>query len=419
MLRRSRSRSNPAWIRAAAPGRPGPLGDWASQPSPGVRQHHVGRARVGPFQVFAHLMTQKALEAATVQVGDSDRETQGRFTWDEREPANSLPETGPGSGQMERKNRAPGLGRDGRGPGRGRPADPPVGPPGPVPRRAGGGVGALEAAPRRGPGDRLDPPGPPAGPGPVPARGGLRRLLPVGGGGPLAGALKREMVADLLSRQLPGCPGLALAGGAPEAPAGTGSSCTGTAGSWASTAGTATRWCRWPAAPRPPSPVRAIPRLKEALEARVLSPRSQRWELATGTPAGDVFAVAERPGLAAGAGRLARHHRSGQPQLGPPCSGTGRRLLPGLPRLGLVRLRRDPGALEPPRRHPVRPLWRGGFLLRPAGRPIPPADPGGERRSGRGMGPRQPGGAGPGSALPGRGRPGIGWFRPAWAPPTT
>jgi 23S rRNA (uracil1939-C5)-methyltransferase len=46
-----------------------------------------------------------------------------------------------------------------------------------------------------------------------------------------------------------------------------------------------------PAAAEPLS--RAIPRLKEALEARVLSPRSQRWELATGTPAGDVFAVAE------------------------------------------------------------------------------------------------------------------------------
>jgi 23S rRNA (uracil1939-C5)-methyltransferase len=46
-----------------------------------------------------------------------------------------------------------------------------------------------------------------------------------------------------------------------------------------------------PAAAEPLS--RAIPRLQEALEARILSPRSQRWELATGTPAGQVWAVAE------------------------------------------------------------------------------------------------------------------------------
>jgi 23S rRNA (uracil1939-C5)-methyltransferase len=46
-----------------------------------------------------------------------------------------------------------------------------------------------------------------------------------------------------------------------------------------------------PAAADPLS--RAIPRLREALEARVLSPRSQRWELSTGTPAGEVHAVAE------------------------------------------------------------------------------------------------------------------------------
>ena len=37
----------------------------------------------------------------------------------------------------------------------------------------------------------------------------------------------------------------------------------------------------------------AIPRLAEALEARVLPGRPQRWELATGSPAGDVRATAE------------------------------------------------------------------------------------------------------------------------------
>ncbi|MBI4911689.1 MAG: class I SAM-dependent RNA methyltransferase [Acidobacteria bacterium] len=46
-----------------------------------------------------------------------------------------------------------------------------------------------------------------------------------------------------------------------------------------------------PAASDPLS--RAIPRLAEALEARVLPPRPQRWELATGTPSGEVAATAE------------------------------------------------------------------------------------------------------------------------------
>jgi 23S rRNA (uracil1939-C5)-methyltransferase len=111
--------------------------------------------------------------------------------------------------------------------------------------------------------------------------------------GPLAGALKREMVADLLSRQLPDAPPWR----------------------WLEAPDSARRHriqLHWngrelgfhrrdshslvpvggcPAAAEPLS--RAIPRLKEALEARVLSPKSQRWELATGTPAGDVFAVAE------------------------------------------------------------------------------------------------------------------------------
>ncbi|MDR3671214.1 MAG: hypothetical protein P4L36_10230 [Holophaga sp.] len=111
--------------------------------------------------------------------------------------------------------------------------------------------------------------------------------------GPLAGSLKREMVTDLLARQLP------------EAPA----------WRWLEAPETARRHriqLHWngrelgfhqrnshsvvpvtgcPAAAEPLS--RAIPRLQEALEARVLSPKSQRWELATGTPAGEVLAVAE------------------------------------------------------------------------------------------------------------------------------
>jgi 23S rRNA (uracil1939-C5)-methyltransferase len=111
--------------------------------------------------------------------------------------------------------------------------------------------------------------------------------------GPLAGTLKREMVTDLLARQLP------------EAPA----------WRWLEAPETARRHriqLHWngrelgfhrrnshsvvpvsgcPAAAEALS--RAIARLREALEAHVLSPKSQRWELATGSPAGEVFAVAE------------------------------------------------------------------------------------------------------------------------------
>jgi 23S rRNA (uracil1939-C5)-methyltransferase len=111
--------------------------------------------------------------------------------------------------------------------------------------------------------------------------------------GALAGELKRQMVQDLLTRQLP------------DAPA------------W--------RWLPAPAGARRhriqlhwdgrrlgfhrrqshalvpvgacpaavPALSDAIPRLAEALEARVLPTRAQRWELGTGTPAGEVFAGAE------------------------------------------------------------------------------------------------------------------------------
>jgi 23S rRNA (uracil1939-C5)-methyltransferase len=111
--------------------------------------------------------------------------------------------------------------------------------------------------------------------------------------GALAGTLKREMVTDLLARQLPGAPVWRWL----EAPAG------------ARRHRIQLHWngrelgfhrrnshsvvpvdgC--PAAAEALS--RAVPRLRDALEGRVLSPRSQRWELVTGSPAGDVFAVAE------------------------------------------------------------------------------------------------------------------------------
>jgi 23S rRNA (uracil1939-C5)-methyltransferase len=108
-----------------------------------------------------------------------------------------------------------------------------------------------------------------------------------------AGELKRQMVADLLARQLPDAP------------------------DW--------RWLPAPhdvrrhriqlhwdgkrlgfhrrnshvlvpvrACPAAAGPLSAaIPRLLEALEARILPTRAQRWELGTGTPAGEVFASAE------------------------------------------------------------------------------------------------------------------------------
>ncbi len=111
--------------------------------------------------------------------------------------------------------------------------------------------------------------------------------------GPRAGDLKRLMVEDLLARQLPGAP------------------------SW-----------RWLAAPESarrhrvqvhwdgrelgfhrreshalvpvqacpaadPALSRALPRLGEALAARLLPTRPQRWELVTGTPPGAVFAASE------------------------------------------------------------------------------------------------------------------------------
>jgi tRNA/tmRNA/rRNA uracil-C5-methylase (TrmA/RlmC/RlmD family) len=111
--------------------------------------------------------------------------------------------------------------------------------------------------------------------------------------GPWAGRLKREMTADLLARQLPDAPSWR----------------------WLEAPGDARRHriqLHWngrelgfhrreshsvvavqacPAAADILS--RAIPRLGEALAARLLPFRSQRWELATGTPPGAVLAAAE------------------------------------------------------------------------------------------------------------------------------
>jgi 23S rRNA (uracil1939-C5)-methyltransferase len=111
--------------------------------------------------------------------------------------------------------------------------------------------------------------------------------------GPLAGTLKREMVADLLARQLPEAPPWRWL----EAPASARRHRVQLhwdgreLGFHRRDSHTVVPVAGCPAAAEPLS--RAIPRLREALEAKVLSPRSQRWELATGTPAGEVFAVAE------------------------------------------------------------------------------------------------------------------------------
>ncbi len=107
------------------------------------------------------------------------------------------------------------------------------------------------------------------------------------------GELKALMVADLLGRQLPNQPYRFH-----PAPAGARRHriqlhWDGTSlgyhrrGSHALVAVT-----RCPAAADPLS--QAIPRLIEALEARIVPGRAQRWELVTGTPAGEVRAVDEQ-----------------------------------------------------------------------------------------------------------------------------
>jgi 23S rRNA (uracil1939-C5)-methyltransferase len=111
--------------------------------------------------------------------------------------------------------------------------------------------------------------------------------------GNLAGGLKREMVADLLGRQLPAAPPWRWL----EAPESARRHriqlhWNGTElGFHRRNSHTVVPVQGCPAAADALS--RAIPRLREALEAHVLSPRSQRWELTTGSPAGEVCAVAE------------------------------------------------------------------------------------------------------------------------------
>jgi 23S rRNA (uracil1939-C5)-methyltransferase len=111
--------------------------------------------------------------------------------------------------------------------------------------------------------------------------------------GPRAGDLKREMVADLLGRQLPGAPPWRWL----EAPEGarrhriqlhwTGREL----GVYRRNSHAVVPVAACPAAAGCLS--RAIPRLGEALAAGILPRREQRWELATGTPPGDVCAADE------------------------------------------------------------------------------------------------------------------------------
>jgi len=113
--------------------------------------------------------------------------------------------------------------------------------------------------------------------------------------GPLTGGLKREMVADLLARQLPDAPAWRWLPAPQDASARrhriqlhwNGREL----GFHRRNSHTVVPVAGCPAAAEPLS--RAIPRLREALEARILSPKAQRWELSTGTPAGEVVAVAE------------------------------------------------------------------------------------------------------------------------------
>ena len=213
-------------------------------------------------------------------------------------------------------------------------------------------------------------PGSPPGPGRLPGCRRVRRLRPVGGRAPGPGSSSAKWSPTCWPASCPGRP--PGAGWRPRrAPAGTASRCTGTAGSWASTAGTATRWCRCRparAADRPcPGP---CPGWRRPWRPGSCPRRPQRWELATGTPPGDVLRRGRvRADLAAGAGRLAR--RAPDPVVPPPGRGgapaPGRRVLPGVPAwaweaFGAILAEWGLGGDRP-----VRPVWGSGVLLRPAG----------------------------------------------------
>lgn len=111
--------------------------------------------------------------------------------------------------------------------------------------------------------------------------------------GSAMGELKRLMVEDLFSRALPGAPDWTWLPAPPEARRhriqlhwdGRG------LGFHQRRSHRLVEVTACPAAAEVLS--EAIPRLLEALQERILSTRPQRWELATGTPAGTVFAISE------------------------------------------------------------------------------------------------------------------------------
>ena len=112
--------------------------------------------------------------------------------------------------------------------------------------------------------------------------------------GPLAGQLKQEMVKDLLSRQLPEAPEWRWL----EAPAEARRhriqlhwNGLGHLGFHRRATHSVVPVTACPAAA--PALSLAIPRLQAALEAKLLPTKPQRWELTTGSPAGEVYAVSE------------------------------------------------------------------------------------------------------------------------------
>jgi 23S rRNA (uracil1939-C5)-methyltransferase len=112
--------------------------------------------------------------------------------------------------------------------------------------------------------------------------------------GPLAGDLKQDMVKDLLSRQLPDAPAWRWL----EAPDSARRhriqlhwNGLGELGFYKRNSHSVVPVNGCPAAA--PALSAAIPRLQEALAAKILPTKPQRWELATGTPAGEVYAISE------------------------------------------------------------------------------------------------------------------------------
>jgi len=111
--------------------------------------------------------------------------------------------------------------------------------------------------------------------------------------GPLAGTLKQEMVEDLLARQLPDAPVWRWLEAPPDARR------HRIQLHWNGRELGFHRRYSHSVVPITACPAAAdalslaIPRFREALEARMLATKPQRWELVTGTPEGIVHAVAE------------------------------------------------------------------------------------------------------------------------------